>query len=511
MEKINWIWSHRSFLLFFVLTLAFAEVPHGQDLTGEEGESAETFTAYLEERIPQLMHRFDIPGVTIGLVEKGETVWTAAFGYADLKTESRMSTDTWFRVESISKSVTAWGVMKLVEEGVLDLDRPVADYIDSWEFPSSKFDVEKVTVRRLLSQTSGMPLGNVFRRYAPDGDVPTLRESLSDEAYLGQEPGISFIYSNTGYNLLELLIEEVTGRDFAEYMETEVLLPLGMKHASFKWNDEISASIARGYTLKGETVSDHVYPGKASGGLFSTIEDIAAFVAAGMISPENNSNRILKPDMIQNLYRPVSGRPGIYGLVFDAYGFGYFIEELPNGLTAVSHGGQGYGWMSHFHSVPEKGDGIVILTNSQRSWPFFGYLLRDWTRWKNYPGVGMEMIIAGTRILWGVIGILLLLSLWLALQLVRGFLNGNLTFDFWFPNWQLLRIIQLMWSLILLGVLAWSWNQDYLFLNSVFPSASGWLGIAVFIVALVLLLTALTDIKLKENKEKNFQATHNEK
>ena len=117
----------------------------------------------------------------------------------------------------------------------------------------------------------------------------------------------------------------------------------------------------------------YLYPSKASGGLFATARDIARFAAACM-----NENSVLSGESIKLLYAPQSHKIGIYGLIFEAYGFGHYIEKLPNGALSVSHGGQGNGIMTHFQAVLETGDAIVILTNSQRSWPFIAYVLSDW-------------------------------------------------------------------------------------------------------------------------------------
>ena len=120
-----------------------------------------------------------------------------------------------------------------------------------------------------------MPLGAIGEEYAPQNDMPSLRDYLTREARLIREPGSGFLYSNTGFNLLELLIEEVTGRDFSEYMADEVLIPLGMHHSSFAWNETFGPAIATGHELQGTAVPPHVYPAKASGGLFTDVEDMA--------------------------------------------------------------------------------------------------------------------------------------------------------------------------------------------------------------------------------------------
>ncbi|MGI6513969.1 MAG: serine hydrolase domain-containing protein [Syntrophomonadales bacterium] len=118
------------------------------------------FKAHMDERIPALMKLYEIPGCSIALVKDGEIVWTEAYGYADVESGRALTVDTPMSVQSITKSVTAWGIMRLAEKGLIDLDAPVSQYLKSWQFPNSGYPTEKITTRQLLSHTAGMPLGD---------------------------------------------------------------------------------------------------------------------------------------------------------------------------------------------------------------------------------------------------------------------------------------------------------------------------------------------------------------
>lgn len=491
LNPINRLWIKILVILIisFVLVIAASKLYTTNEVKKDAplGE----FTDLLDERIPALMKDYDIPGVNIALVQKGKTTWSKAYGYADLDKGRKMTTDTFCRVESISKSATAWGVMKLVEQGKIELDKPVEQYVRSWKFPESEFSEEKVTVRQLLTHTAGMPLGDIFERYSPKDEIPSLKESLSKQAILVQEPGVSFSYSNTGYNLLELLIEEVTGRDFAEYMEKEVLIPLGMYKSSFTWSEKLEPAVPVGYDLKGNPIPVYIYPEKASGGLFARVEDIAAFVTAGMTSYFHTDHKVLASQSINKLYTPIAKKIGVYGLVFDSYGMGYYIETLSNGKQAVANGGQGGGCMTYFHSVPETGDGIVILTNSQRSWPFFAYILSDWSKWSGFATVGFGKIIWAQNALWALIGLIWFIILWQVWRLGQGLASGRRQFAPLSRESRLLRLVQSSLSIILVSGLLWCISQDYLFISSVFPIASSWLGFSILVFAVILLLSAL--------------------
>ena len=476
-------------IISFLLVLLVSDVRLTTEV--EDNATLQEFSTYLDELIPVLMEDYSIPGVAISIIQKGTTTWSKAYGYADLEQGRYMTTDTYCRVESISKSVTAWGVMKLVEQGKVDLDKPIKQYIKDWDFPESKFSEEKVTVRQLLANTSGMPLGDIFERYSPKEKMPSLRESLSKHAVLIQEPGTSFLYSNTGYNILELLIEEVTGRDFAEYMENEVLLTLGMYKSSFNWSEKLQPEVPVGYDSNGKPISVYIYPEKGSGGLFATVNDIASFVSAGMPDYYQSEHKVLTKESINNLYMTMVEKPGIYGLVFDSYGLGYYLETLSNGRLSVANGGQGGGVMTFLQAVPETGDGIVILTNSQRSWPFFGYILNIWSKWRGFGPVGMGKIIWAQNALWLSIGLLWATMLWQSWGLVLGIICRKRRFSPLWKEFRVIPLIQGIFAVILAVILLWCSRQDYLFISSVFPIAYVWLGVSFSILIVVLLLLAL--------------------
>ena len=169
--------------------------------------------------------------------------------------------DTLFQVASMSKWITAWGVMTLVEAGTLDLDAPVSTYLTRWSLPKTEFDNDGVTVRRLLSHTAGLTDGLGYGGFAPGQPVQPLVASLTRAAdaspgadgavRVGIEPGSAFEYSGGGYTLLQLIIEEVSGQSFNDYMRSAVFVPLGMTRSTYSLEGASTTNVAEFYDVDG--------------------------------------------------------------------------------------------------------------------------------------------------------------------------------------------------------------------------------------------------------------------
>ncbi len=440
------------------------------------------------------MHRYEVPGLTIAVVRNGKIEISAAYGMASYRTNRPMTAMTPCRVESISKSVTAQGVLKLVEDGKLELDAPVSRYLKSWSFPEPSSATASITIRDLLSHNSGLPLGTIGVHYTPDEPRPSLRAALSKDARLRTQPGSGFYYSNTGFNLLELIIEEVSGQSFSSYMQSNILLPARMDHSSFVYNPEWSPPLPDGHDTTGLAIEPYVYPEKASGGLFATVDDVARFIIASSYGAPGP----LAEETRRRMYTPVVSVPGLYGLVFPEYGLGYFLETLtgPGGShTSISHGGQGSGWMTHFQAIPETGDGIVILTNSQRSWPLFSHILTDWAHWMGYRSIGMGLIAESAKYLDALIIALLTLAGLYFWKAFRSWSTGG--------NSRKLSIVALILGSLIASVLLYIKSLDYFFLNSIYPERAPVLGYSLLFLALAALLYGLAPFFVSSKEQLN--------
>jgi CubicO group peptidase (beta-lactamase class C family) len=370
-----------------VLTAAQAGLPAG----AEAADGVATDLADILED-SRWLSTFEVPGVAVVQVRGGAVTWSQGYGTTDTTSGVPVTADTVFRVGSITKSVTAWGVMRLVEQGRMDLDAPVESYLTRWHLPASGFDPDGVTVGRLLSHTSGLN----SQDYSPvtTRPLPSLEQSLSgssgqpgdresDDVRIIAEPGSQLLYSNGGYTLLQLAVEEVVGESFASYMQREVLDPLGMTRSSFVERPALAATAATGHTRGGQPVPPSLFTEQAAGGLYASANDVARFVVAGMTGPSGEApgRGVLSPTGVAALLAPIHVADGM------TTSLAYEVETLADGTRLAGHGGKNTGWLAQFTTLPDRGEGIVVLTNSDNSGPI-GFTTHLWA---DSLGVGPPM------------------------------------------------------------------------------------------------------------------------
>ncbi len=289
-----------------------------------------------------------------------------------------------FQVASLGKWVTAWGVMALVEEGQVDLDAPVSNYLTRWQLPTSEFDASGVTVRRLLSHTAGLTDGLGYDGFATAQTRQTLEASLTQAAdaspgkdgrtILGNEPGSGFAYSGGGYTILQLLIEEVSGKPFRAYMQERIFAPLGMERTSFDHDEAIELGLAENFGPAGSTEPFGWYTALAATSLFTTSEDLAKFVAA---QAPDAANPVLSQDTLALIRTPHASDMGA-----DIWGLGTMLYAPNNsGDFIIGHDGSNEPAISTSARLdPATGDGIVILSTGN---PMLAtQLAGEWVFWK---------------------------------------------------------------------------------------------------------------------------------
>jgi len=343
--------------------------------------SASELLETLDQKMPDWLSQSSLPGAAIAIIQNGEVVATKGYGFANVEESIPVTPTTGFNVGSISKTIAAWGVMTLVEQGEIDLDAPVATYLTRWNLPESEFDETGVTMRRLLSHTAGLSLHG-YPGWGPDDTLPTLEESLSGKTNgpgaveLVMEPGTQWRYSGGGYTLAQLIVEEVTGQSFEDYVREAVLRPLGMASSDFHLSEELMSKSSLAYDQRGVPTPNPRFTAQAAAGLHTTVEDLATFAAAALPTGDGEvpGRGVLRPETIDVMLTPAPASNQSYGL-------GYSVTLKRTGLQGRGHGGSNRGWQALFEIVPDTGDGVVVLTNGSNGGRVRQMVAQEWDRW----------------------------------------------------------------------------------------------------------------------------------
>ena len=367
-----------------VIALVFAEA----FLIGPTGVPKGDFTAiesHLVKKLTDAAADRNLGSAALVLLQDGRIAGEHGFGIANTETQAPVNTDqTLFQLASVSKAVTAWGIMKLVEQEKLGLDEPVIHRLKRWRFPGSETHRDKVTTRHLLSHTAGLDDGLGYGGFSPGEAIQTLEESLNltKDSTVGEprpvtiarEPGTAMYYSGGGYTILQLLIEEITNRSFAEYMKETVLLPLGMTKSSFDF--DAIASEGRGADLAASfdrALIPHPqrrYTAAAAVSLYATARDLAQFARA--LSGENP---VLRKDTLNQMLTPQPATAGTWGL-----GHTLYIDNNAGGHIVGHDGGTYPAWGAVMRVNPATGNGIVALVSGGRT-PV-SQLADEWIYWE---------------------------------------------------------------------------------------------------------------------------------
>jgi len=361
------------------------------------GAPESVFRAALDRQVPRILKQYGVPGMAIGTVLRGDPGQIYVYGLADVAKKRPMTPDTVFQVASLSKSVTAWGVLTLVDKGKVDLDQPIQRYLTKWPLAPSPYPSREVTARRLLTHTSGMNAGrDEFRK--PSDPEPTTLELLRREgppkddkptpAVLTDPAGKAFVYSVPGFTLLQLMIEQQSHRPFAAYMRDAVLRPLGMTSSDYGWDPKRRDATATPYLGDGQPSDVLIPEDTAADGLFSTVNDMVQFVAAplpgvglptgaGVISDRTTQQIFLRPSSLPKGQLQTIGP--------DAPCLGCFIEHSDGGPMMITNAGVDPGWTGEIHMAPATGDGLVVLTNSSRASPAIAQVEAMWAGWRGFP------------------------------------------------------------------------------------------------------------------------------
>jgi CubicO group peptidase (beta-lactamase class C family) len=318
----------------------------------------------LRAHIAEVLHRTGVPGVGIALVAHGQVVWAGGVGLADRAAGKPVTADTLFRVGSITKSFVGLALVKLSEEGRIDLKARVSDLAPELAIGNRWAREAPITVAHLLEHTAGfddmhfnemygpisvenMPLGQILA-HNPRSRVARWR------------PGSRFSYANPGYTVAAYLIEKVSGRPWVDYIRDELLRPMGMNGAALKWSPEVDARLSRGYDDRPDAVPYAAIYHNPAGNLMASPRELAALVQLGLARGRVGDRALVSPAGFARTEQ--CGTCEIAGLDID-YGLGNHGDTLPPVRTQGHEGGID-GFVSSARYAPDRGIGYVMLLNS---------------------------------------------------------------------------------------------------------------------------------------------------
>jgi CubicO group peptidase (beta-lactamase class C family) len=377
--------KHRIMLLFFVLLLAgcalFSKSPLERRIEKVEHGLLSSYgdPPWKGMKLTERMQHFNIPGVSIAVINDFQLEWAKGYGELESGSSEPVTPDTLFQTGSIAKPVVAVATLNFVERGILQLDGDVNRSLVSWKIPANRFtEQENVTLRYLLSHSAGVTVKG-FRGYARGEEVPDLQQILDGEPpansfpiRVAAVPGTAHRYSGGGYMIVQQLLEDITDESFPQIMQETILDPWGMTASTFESTlpEELKVNTARGHRSDGTVIPGgwHTYPEMGAGGsLWSTPSEMAKFAIQVMQAYNGQADRVLSKNTAVEMLTPQIGSRGL----------GPVLGNDGGDLFYFLHPGANDGFKSYLIAYPERGQGVVIMTNGDNGEPLADEIRRS--------------------------------------------------------------------------------------------------------------------------------------
>jgi CubicO group peptidase (beta-lactamase class C family) len=332
-----------------------------------------------------------VPGVSLAVIHDYQVMWASGFGVREAGNPEPVTARTLFQAASISKPVAAVAALRLVQDGTLDLDRDVNDYLTHWQVPANGRWQPRVTLRHLLSHSAGLTVHG-FPGYRRDRPLPTLLQILAGEPpanslpiRVNAVPGTQFRYAGGGYVVLQQLLEDVTGLSFSDLLRALVFEPLGMRDSTYeqplpaaRWD-----TVAAGHRTGGGVVAGgwHVYREQAAAGLWTTASDLARLAADIQRALAELGPSLLRPETAREMVTAqIEEQPGTdFGLGFQLAGAG--------GARRFCHSGSNEGYQCMLVACSSGGSGAVVMTNGDEGDALVQEVLRAVAREEGWPAI----------------------------------------------------------------------------------------------------------------------------
>lgn len=323
-------------------------------------------------KLADRMAHYNVPGVSVAVIHAGRVEWARGYGVRDVASGAPVTPETLFQAASLSKGVAASVAMRLVEQGRLRLDEDVNAKLRSWKVPENDFTrTEKVTLRRLLSHSAGLSVHG-FPGYAQGEAVPALRQLLDGRPPANTAavrvttlPGSAYRYSGGGYEVMQLLLEDVTGRRFEDLAKELILDPLGMQRSAYEQplGAGRAQNAATAYRGDGQAIPGrwHTYPERTAAGLWTTPTEFARWVLE-----IRKPGKVLQAETVRTMLTKGAGE----------YGLGIGLNDT-TGRPSFSHGGANEGYRCQYFAYRDFGDGAIVMTNGENGSDLASEILRS--------------------------------------------------------------------------------------------------------------------------------------
>jgi CubicO group peptidase (beta-lactamase class C family) len=315
--------------------------------------------------IAERMAHYNLKGVSVAVIQNYKIVWAKGYGWADEGLKIPVTTQTLFQAASLSKSLNAVGVLKLVQDKKIDLYADINNYLTTWKFPYDSLSKnKKISVANLLSHTGGLTVHG-FGGYAKGEAIPTIAEILDGKKPANSAairsmyaPGLKSEYSGGGITISQLIVMDVTHQPYDKYMYDHVLKPFGMTGSTYA-QPPVGVKpelLATAYRADGKEVEGkyHIYPEQAAAGLWTNPTDLAKYIIETQLAYAGKSHKVLDQQMTKTRLTPYIDKSAAFGV---------FINNMDS-TKYFGHSGANEGFRCQYDGSLEDGNGVVVMVNS---------------------------------------------------------------------------------------------------------------------------------------------------
>jgi CubicO group peptidase (beta-lactamase class C family) len=384
-NSLKYVWAAFTILAIATPRVASAQAPHFRTEPPLRKPDSATIAA-LEKRVPELLREGVVPGLSLALIRGGKTYWVHGFGVRNTNTGELVTRETIFEAASLSKPVFAYGVLKLVEQGKLDLDTPLTKYLPK-PYIEGDARLEKITARYVLSHRTGFP------NWRGDGNPLSIHFT----------PGERFSYSGEGFVYLQKVVEQITGKALNDYMTEAVFQPLGMTSSSYVWRPDYDARTATGHDSGGQP-GEKSKPKEANAAfsLHTTAGDYALLMEALLNGTGLNRNTLKEMERPQVAVNPECTNcteripKELSESVF--WGLGVGIQLTSQG-ESLWHWGDNGRFKCYVVAYPKQKIGVVLFADGENGLAIAGDVVREaiggeqpalrWIKYDSYDSPAM--------------------------------------------------------------------------------------------------------------------------